>query len=195
MLILTKPLGTGLITTGIKAEMAAQESADAAIASMKTLNRDAKRAVENLQVHACTDITGFGLAGHGLEMARAGNVTLEIFREQLPILPGAADLARMGLVPAGAYRNREYAGADLETGEAREWEVDLLTDPQTSGGLLLAVDGRGRREGCAGAGESLLCPALGGDRPGMPGPGEKNNHPVRRGQKPRPPRKDRKERK
>ena len=90
--------------------MAAQESADSAIASMKTLNRDAKRAVENLQVHACTDITGFGLVGHGLEMARAGNVTLEIFREQLPILPGAADLARMGLVPAGAYRNREYAG-------------------------------------------------------------------------------------
>ena len=142
VLILTKPLGTGLITTGIKAEMAAKESADAAIASMRTLNRDAKRAVENLQVHACTDITGFGLAGHGLEMARAGNVTLEIFREQLPILPGAADLARMGLVPAGAYRNREYAGADLDTGDAQEWEVDLLTDPQTSGGLLLAVDGQ-----------------------------------------------------
>lgn len=149
VLILTKPLGVGLVTTGIKAGMAAEESEAAAIRSMKTLNRGAKQAVEHLEVHACTDVTGFGLAGHGLEMARASQVTLEIWRDRLPVIPGAAELAQMGLVPAGAYRNRDFAAGELEEGDARDWELDLIMDPQTSGGLLLSVAGEDGDEAVA----------------------------------------------
>lgn len=142
VLILTKPLGVGLVTTGIKAGMAGEESVAAAIASMSALNQKAKRAMEGLAVHACTDVTGFGLAGHGLEMARAGDVTLEFYPGQFPVIPGADELARMGLVPAGAYRNRDFVKDELDTGGAQDWEIDLFTDPQTSGGLLFSLDER-----------------------------------------------------
>ena len=140
VLILTKPLGVGIVTTAIKAEMAQEEAVKAAIVSMSSLNRKAKQVLEKYRVHACTDITGFGLAGHCLEMARGSGVTLEIIREKLPLIAGADDLARMGLVPAGAYRNRGFAEAETDAGEAQDYEIDLLMDPQTSGGLLASVD-------------------------------------------------------
>ena len=140
VLILTKPLGVGIVTTAIKAEMAQEEAVKAAIVSMSSLNRKAKQVLEKYHVHACTDITGFGLAGHCLEMARGSGVTLEITRKKLPLIAGADDLARMGLVPAGAYRNRGFAEVEMDAGEAQDYEIDLLMDPQTSGGLLASVD-------------------------------------------------------
>lgn len=139
VLILTKPLGVGIVTTAIKAEMAEPESVEEAIISMKSLNQKAKRVLEQFTVHACTDVTGFGLAGHGVELAKGSNVTLEVWTEHLPVIAGAVSLAQMGLVPAGAYRNRDFTAGEIKTGEARKWEVDLVMDPQTSGGLLACV--------------------------------------------------------
>lgn len=139
VLILTKPLGVGIVTTGIKAEMAEEASVEEAITSMKSLNQKAKRALEHLSVHACTDVTGFGLAGHGLEMARGSGVTLEIMLERVPVITGARELAQMGLVPAGAYKNREYTWAEIDAEEAEDYELDIMMDPQTSGGLLVSI--------------------------------------------------------
>lgn len=140
VLILTKPLGVGIVTTGIKAGMAQEISVEEAVASMKSLNQKAKRALEAFSVHACTDVTGFGLAGHGLEMARGSGVTLEIVLEQVPVIAGAGELAQMGLVPAGAYRNREYTLEEIKAEEAEDYELDIMMDPQTSGGLLVSID-------------------------------------------------------
>lgn len=140
VLILTKPLGVGIVTTAIKAEMAEEDAVKAALVSMSSLNRKAKQVLEKYRVHACTDVTGFGLAGHCLEMARGSDVTLEVFRKKLPVIPGVDSLAQMGLVPAGAYRNRGFAEAEMDFGEAEDYEVDLMMDPQTSGGLLASVD-------------------------------------------------------
>ena len=139
VLILTKPLGAGIVTTAIKAEMAEEMSVKEVIASMCSLNRKAKQVLEKYRIHACTDVTGFGLAGHSLEMARGSGVTLEIDRKKLPIIRGADSLARMGLVPAGAYRNRSFAEKEMEVSQAEDHEIDLIMDPQTSGGLLASV--------------------------------------------------------
>ena len=138
-LILTKPLGAGIVTTAIKAEMAEEMSVKEVITSMSSLNRKAKQVLEKYRIHACTDVTGFGLAGHSLEMARGIGVTLEIDRKKLPIIRGADSLARMGLVPAGAYRNRSFAEKEMEVSQAEDHEIDLIMDPQTSGGLLASV--------------------------------------------------------
>lgn len=138
-LILTKPLGAGIVTTAIKAEMAEEMSVKEVITSMSSLNRKAKQVLEKYRIHACTDVTGFGLAGHSLEMARGSGVTLEIDRKKLPIIRGADSLARMGLVPAGAYRNRSFAEKEMEVSQAEDHEIDLIMDPQTSGGLLASV--------------------------------------------------------
>ena len=139
LLILTKALGTGIINTAIKAELASEAAVQAALSSMKTLNRQSAEILKNYQVHACTDVTGFGLGGHGTEMAQGSNCTLIIDTKTLPILPEALDYAAMGLIPAGAYRNREFA---METGVRSHAELareDLVFDPQTSGGLLTAL--------------------------------------------------------
>ena len=147
VLILTKPLGTGILSTAVKGEMASEEEAAYVASVMATLNKYARDQVADLEIHACTDVTGFGLAGHALEMAKGSGRTLSISLSALPVLTGALDYASMGLIPAGAYRNREFAGEECEfawkdsDGEgdlaARE---DLVFDPQTSGGLLLSVD-------------------------------------------------------
>ena len=112
ILILTKPLGTGILSTAVKGEMASEEEAAYAASVMATLNKYARDQVADLQVHACTDVTGFGLAGHALEMAKGSRKTLCISLSSLPVMEGALDYAAMGLIPAGAYRNREFAGSE-----------------------------------------------------------------------------------
>ncbi len=139
VLILTKPLGNGLINTAAKADMASKEAMDAAVLSMGSLNRIASEVLKDFEVHACTDVTGFGLIGHALEMASASQVTLKINPGAIPVLPGAAEYAQMGLVPAGAYRNREYAGSYVKAENVPDYRMDILFDPQTSGGLLASV--------------------------------------------------------
>ena len=139
ILVLTKQIGSGVINTAVKAQMASESAAQEAALVMASLNRKAKETVENYTVHACTDVTGFGLLGHCTEMAQASDVTLEIYPEQIAYLEEAADYARMGLVPAGAYKNREFAEPYLDAGDVKEVYLDLLSDPQTSGGLLVSV--------------------------------------------------------
>ena len=112
VLILTKPLGTGILSTAVKGEMASEEEAAYVASVMATLNKYARDQVADLQVHACTDVTGFGLAGHALEMAKGSRKTLCISLSSLPVMEGALDYAAMGLIPAGAYRNRKFAGSE-----------------------------------------------------------------------------------
>lgn len=139
-LVLTKPLGTGIITTAIKAGMATGETEKEVSSWMATLNRDAAAAMVDTGVHACTDITGFGLLGHAMEIAQGSGVNLVIKAAKIPVLPGAKEFAAMGLVPGGAYNNRRYLGDRVSVG-AGVTDVlrDILYDPQTSGGLLIAV--------------------------------------------------------
>ncbi len=139
-LVLTKPLGTGIITTAIKAGMASPDLEGEVSRWMATLNREAAAAMVAAGAHACTDITGFGLLGHGLEMARGSGVNLVFHAGSLPILPGAREFAAMGLVPGGAYNNRHYVEdrVDIDAGVPEDLR-DVLYDPQTSGGLLIAI--------------------------------------------------------
>ena len=139
-LLLTKPLGTGVITTAAKAEMADPTALSTALRWMSTLNRKAADALREVEAHAVTDVTGFGLAGHAAEMAEASGTAVTIDLAALPLLPGARDAAATGLVPAGAGKNRQSVAAILQIDSgADELAVDLCFDPQTSGGLLAAV--------------------------------------------------------
>lgn len=140
-LILTKPLGTGVVGTAIKFGRANPAVVDAAVASMRTLNRAAAEALESVRgVHACTDITGFGLIGHAIELAEASQVTLNVRAEDVPVFDGVLEMSRKNK-SGGMENNREYFGDRVEiSGEiSSAWE-DLLFDPQTSGGLLVAID-------------------------------------------------------
>lgn len=141
ILILTKPLGTGIIATAIKAEFAEQEAIAEAIKWMVFLNEKASLAMREVKTHAATDITGFGFLGHALEMAKASRVGLEIFASALPLLPTVLDLADQGMRPAGLMHNQRYVGnwTEIEEGISPALK-DLLFDPQTSGGLLIAVE-------------------------------------------------------
>lgn len=140
VLILTKQIGNGIVNTAIKAQMADEESIKEAQVVMASLNKKAKEVVdEGRNIRACTDITGFGLLGHCAEMAVASEVTFQLDVKKIPFVKGADEYAKMGLVPAGAYQNREYSGKYVDPGKAMEYEQDLLYDPQTSGGLLLSV--------------------------------------------------------
>jgi selenide,water dikinase len=139
-LILTKPLGTGILATAIKAGLLAAEGERRVIEVMATLNRQAAEVMANFTVHACTDITGFGLLGHALEMAQGSKVTLAIEAKQVPVLPEVIDLAGMGLIPAGSYVNRNFCASSVrEVGTVDRLYLDIVADAQTSGGLLLAV--------------------------------------------------------
>ncbi len=141
LLVLSKPLGSGIVTTGAKAGLA--RAADLATATrwMATLNREAAAALALLDPHAVTDVTGFGLAGHAAEMAEASGLSLVIELAELPELPGALELAAMGLVPAGAAKNRRSVASSLQIAETADpLRVDLALDPQTSGGLLAALE-------------------------------------------------------
>jgi selenide,water dikinase len=140
LLYLTKPLGTGLLTTALKGEILSETDITEAIEGMITLNKAAAEAMLMTGVSACTDITGFGLIGHASEMAEASRVDLKISLQRLPVYPQALDMAEMGLVPAGSHRNREFYGSRLVGAEGRDpLLLDLLSDAQTSGGLLIAV--------------------------------------------------------
>jgi len=139
-LVFTKALGTGVIGTALKRGIADEASVKAAIESMLKLNGDACRAMLAFDTHACTDITGFGLLGHAREMAVASGVTLEIESAAIPLLPGALDAVRAGAVPGGLKNNVEFASCVVEL--AKEIDpalLQLLYDPQTSGGLLIAL--------------------------------------------------------
>jgi selenide,water dikinase len=139
-LILTKRLGTGVIATALKNDRAYKASVDAAIESMCTLNREACRVALQFDVHAATDVTGFGLLGHAREMAAGGKVSLRLDSSQIEFLPGAIEYAREGFLPGGLKRNREFVGGCVEFAESVVEETrSLLFDPQTSGGLLLSV--------------------------------------------------------
>ena len=139
MLILTKPLGSGILNTAVKGERASEEEIAFAVRVMSTLNKYARDIAKGFRVHCCTDITGFGLAGHAMEMAEGSRKTLILDSQKIPVLKGVEDYAQMGLIPAGAYRNREYTEAKIESRITGTWMEDVLYDPQTSGGLLLAV--------------------------------------------------------
>lgn len=138
-LLLTKPLGTGLVNTAVKAEMATPEAEREVLEVMTHLNRQAAELLRECEIHACTDVTGFGLGGHGAEMGEGSGVTLEISLGKLPIQPEAAEYAAMGLVPEGSYRNREFLKDRVRVDARRPFGADLLFDPQTSGGLLVSA--------------------------------------------------------
>ncbi|SHK17229.1 selenophosphate synthase [Anaerobranca californiensis DSM 14826] len=139
--ILTKPLGSGIITTAIKAEMAEKEGIDHAIKVMTTLNKGAKEVLENYPITCCTDITGFGLVGHSIEIASASGIDIYFDYQQIPTITGAEEYASYGLIPGGAYRNREHFQGRVEIGENVPQTIDdIIHDPQTSGGLLFSCD-------------------------------------------------------
>lgn len=140
VLVLTKPIGTGIIATALKNDRANSTAITAAVNSMTTLNRDAAEAMLEIGVHAATDVTGFGLIGHLGEVCRASGVGARLYASKVPLLEGAAELAEQGLLPGGTKRN--YADAEPFTkwlAELPEWLKYVLTDAQTSGGLLIAV--------------------------------------------------------
>ena len=141
-LILTKALGAGIVNTAIKADLVTEGARKAVLDSMKKLNRDACEVFKEFEVHACTDVTGFGLGGYATEMAVASDRTIVIDTEKLPVLPDVEEFASMGLIPGGAYRNREFAEKTGVKSVAELWREDLVFDPQTSGGLLAAVPER-----------------------------------------------------
>ncbi len=140
LLILTKPLGTGILTTAGKRAIISTNDLNNAIEWMMTLNRDASRAALAAGIKAMTDITGFALAGHAFEMALAAQVQFRFRFEQLPLLDGALELAKQGSIPGGTTRNRDYLQGKVFLPEnlSDEWEA-VVFDPQTSGGLLMAV--------------------------------------------------------
>jgi selenide,water dikinase len=141
-LILTKPLGTGIINTAIKGGLAPKEITDTVTRLMAALNKDATEIMENYPVHACTDITGFGFLGHLAEMVVDSGAGIRIQANRLPILPQTLNYAGMGLVPAGAYKNREFFECHVDIGPGVDPLIqDILFDPQTSGGLLICVQG------------------------------------------------------
>ncbi len=140
VLLFTKPIGIGVLTTAAKADMAPAGAMERAHKLMTTLNKAARDIMVQYRVHACTDVTGFGLLGHGLEMAQGSGVELEIDVGAVDFIPESAELARMGILPEGMYRNRSFAEESVDPGETELWQQDLLYDPQTSGGLLMAVD-------------------------------------------------------
>jgi len=139
-LILTKPLGTGVLMTAFKRDQLSEEHYDAAVRTMAALNVDAAAAMLRREVHAATDITGFGLIGHAMSMAEGSGVTLIIEESDLPLLPGALDAIAAGMIPGGGKRNRDYYGPRLRVAdEVIDAMVEIAFDPQTSGGLLIAL--------------------------------------------------------
>jgi len=140
-LILTKPLGTGIINTAIKGGLASREIIETVTRLMATLNKDAAEIMSNYPVHACTDITGFGLLGHIAEMVIDTGLSVKLTSKTIPIIPETLEYAGMGLVPAGAYKNREFRECMVDFAPSVDRLVqDILFDPQTSGGLLICVD-------------------------------------------------------
>ena len=139
VLLLTKPIGIGVLTTAQKAEMLSPEGLALAQKMMTTLNKSARDAMVKYEVHACTDVTGFGLLGHTYEMAQGSDVEITLLVDGIDLIPESLELAKMGILPAGMYRNRTYAELGVDVGDVELAKQDLLFDPQTAGGLLISV--------------------------------------------------------
>ena len=139
VLIYTKPVGIGVLTAGIKGGLTDEETRTFAEGLMMTLNKYARDIMVKYRVHACTDVTGFGMMGHLLEMAQGSEAEIHLDLSGITFIPQALELARLGVLPAGVYRNRHFAESWVEAGETELAVQDLLYDPQTSGGLLFAV--------------------------------------------------------
>ncbi|MBI9077710.1 MAG: selenide, water dikinase SelD [Desulfatibacillum sp.] len=140
LLVLTKPLGTGVLATAVKGNVDLAEAEALLIRIAGTLNRRAGEIMTNFQPHACTDVTGFGLAGHALEMSRGAKLGITLFANKDLFIPKALELASIGLLPAGAYANRQFCQNSLTVNPLVEQVyADLIFDPQTSGGLLVAL--------------------------------------------------------
>ena len=140
VLILTKPIGIGILTSAMKADLCEEETKSYAYTLMSTLNKAARDIMVNYRVHSCTDVTGFGLLGHSYEMAQGSDVEMTLDTNAIDFIPEALSFARMGVLPAGMYRNRKYAESAVDSEEVELAVQDMLYDPQTSGGLLMAVD-------------------------------------------------------
>jgi len=141
IIFLSKPLGSGIIATAIKAEMASKPAMEEAIQWMSMLNKTGSEVMQQVGVNAATDITGFGLAGHLFELAAASNIEVELNCDQIPFMEGALEYAGLGLIPAGAYTNRDYLADKVEYQEEMDTtRLDLIFSPETAGGLLVAVD-------------------------------------------------------
>ena len=139
-LVLTKPLGTGIIATAIKKEKVSDDSIDTAVTYMSMLNKNAAIGLKNLDVHAVTDVTGFGLLGHLAEICRGSNVSAEIYFSELDFLPSVLELAESGIIPGGTKRNLDYLKGDIKFDPKFSSTQQLLTcDAQTSGGLLISL--------------------------------------------------------
>ena len=139
-LVLTKPLGTGIINTAIKAAMSSEQLTQKVTRLMAMLNRDAARIMADFDISACTDVTGFGLIGHLAEMVKGSGCSAKVDSGQVPVIPEAEEFAAMGLIPAGAYKNREFSEQMITFAETVPRTLqDLLFDPQTSGGLMISV--------------------------------------------------------
>jgi selenide,water dikinase len=139
-LILTKPLGTGIISTALKKKSADEDTVTSIIKSMTTLNRQATELMQAVGVHACTDVTGFGLLGHAAEMMDDSDISMVIHSAAVPLFPKTIELAGMGIAPGGLQRNREFRRDMVEVArEVPDLLADILFDPQTSGGLLISL--------------------------------------------------------
>lgn len=140
VLVLTKPIGIGIMNTASKAGLLSSEKVKEVCNIMSTLNKYAKECTSGLKVNSCTDITGFSLVGHSYEMAKGSNKTIELFSNDIPIIDEALNYASMGIIPEGMYNNLEYLKGRFSCDDAIKQEViDVLLDPQTSGGLILSM--------------------------------------------------------
>jgi selenide,water dikinase len=140
LIILTKPIGTGVISTGIKKARASEVIVAGSVETMLTPGKFAAEAMREFEVKGATDVTGFALLGHAWEMACASKVTIEIYACAVPLLDGALDLAAAGMLTSGDKTNRQYVGADIEAASSVDANLlKLLFDPQTAGGMLIAV--------------------------------------------------------
>lgn len=141
VLVLTKPIGTGVISTGIKFEKASEKAKNAALKNMTTSAKEASKAMQKVGANACTDITGFGLLGHAFEMAKGSKVTLKINSDKVPLLPDVLDLIKQKMLTRGDKNNREYVGETVKISEKVTKEMQsALFDPQTAGGLLISLE-------------------------------------------------------
>ena len=140
VLLLTKPLGIGVLTTAAKAGLTSPAGQELAVRLMTTLNKAARDAMVKYRVHACTDVTGFGLLGHACEMAQGSGVSITLRVADVDLIGEAVELASQGILPEGMYRNRSFAEPEVDPGETPLCQQDVLYDPQTAGGLLIAVD-------------------------------------------------------
>ena len=140
VLLFTKPIGIGILTTAAKADMLTPELEKRMTGLMMTLNKAARDAMVKYRVHACTDVTGFGMLGHLSEMATGSDVEITLHVDEVDLISEAYEFAQMGLLPAGMYRNRNFAEKYVDAGQTELAKQDMLYDPQTSGGLLIAVD-------------------------------------------------------